>query len=118
MQNPLKSKELIPFTLHPAAEQEGKYKSIRGLRAIDRFVATFVLNYKASQTRTASARHFLAVVNGQMGNKANKMRRQHLTGKGGRGPLSAFCSKSHLRKGEVSAFGEDEETTCRCPPWG
>lgn len=116
MQNPLKSKELIPFTLHSAVEQERKYKSMRGLCATNRFVATFILNQKVSQIKTASRRQTLPVINRQMGNKANKMRRQQLTGKGGGGPLSAFCSKSHLCKDKVGAFGEDEGTTCRCPP--
>lgn len=118
MQNPLKSKELIPFTLHSTVEQERKHKSIRGFCAINRFVATFILNKKVSQIKTANGRDILAVINGQMGNKANKMRRQHLTGKGGEGPPSAFCSKSHLRKDKVSAFGEDKGTMWRCPPWG
>lgn len=98
--------------------QERKYRSMRGLCAINWFVATFVLNLRVSQIKTSSRRHIFAVSSGQMGNKANKMRKQHLTGKGGGGPLSAFCSKSHLHKDEVSAFDEDEGTMCRCPPWG
>lgn len=118
MQNPLKSKELIFITLHSAVEQERKYKSMRGFCAISRFVATFILNLKVSQMKTSSRRHIFAVGSGQMGNKASKMKKQHLTGKGGGGPLSAFCSKSRLHKDEVSAFDEDEGTMCRCPPLG
>lgn len=108
--------ELIPISLHSAVEQERKYKSIRGLCAISRFVATFILNQKVSQIKTASRRHVLAIINVQMGNKANKLRRQHLTGKGRGGPLTAFFFKSHLCKDKVRAFGEDEGTMCRCPP--